>query len=78
VLPSNVAWIPKLGLHFRDLEDVAMGQITSPTNMNLSKDDPYSEAKLKLGRVIPRHRLRVRIIQMPFSAAPKFCEIWAF
>ena len=35
----NVAWIPKLGWdgHFRDLEGVAMGPITSPTNMNLSK-----------------------------------------
>lgn len=35
----NVAWIPKLGWdgHFGDLEGVAMGPITSPTNMNLSK-----------------------------------------
>jgi cytochrome c peroxidase len=33
----NVAWTPKLGWdgHFRDLEDVAMGPITSPDNMNL-------------------------------------------
>jgi cytochrome c peroxidase len=36
----NVAWTPKLGWdgHFRDLESVAMGPITSPTNMNLSED----------------------------------------
>jgi cytochrome c peroxidase len=33
----NVAWIPKLGWdgHFRDLESVAFGPITSPNNMNL-------------------------------------------
>lgn len=33
----NIAWIPKLGWdgHFRDLESVAMGPITGPTNMNL-------------------------------------------
>jgi cytochrome c peroxidase len=33
----NVAWIPKLGWdgHFRDLEEVAMGPITSAGNMNL-------------------------------------------
>ena len=33
----NVAWIPKLGWdgHFRDLEAVAFGPITSPINMNL-------------------------------------------
>jgi len=36
----NVAWTPKLGWdgHFRDLESVAMGPITSPTNMNLPED----------------------------------------
>ena len=35
----NVAWTPKLGWdgHFRDLEGVAMGPITSPINMNLSE-----------------------------------------
>jgi cytochrome c peroxidase len=34
----NVAWTPKLGWdgHFRDLESVAIGPITSPGNMNLS------------------------------------------
>jgi len=34
----DVAWTPKLGWdgHFRDLEGVAMGPITSPTIMNLS------------------------------------------
>ena len=33
----NIAWVPKLGWdgHFRDLENVAMGPITSATNMNL-------------------------------------------
>jgi cytochrome c peroxidase len=33
----NVAWTPKLGWdgHFGDLEDVAIGPITSPDNMNL-------------------------------------------
>jgi cytochrome c peroxidase len=33
----NIAWIPKLGWdgHFRDLEAVAFGPITSPDNMNL-------------------------------------------
>ena len=33
----NVAWTPKLGWdgHFRDLEGVAFGPITSPENMNL-------------------------------------------
>ena len=33
----NVAWTPKLGWdgHFRDLEAVAFGPITSPANMNL-------------------------------------------
>jgi len=33
----NVAWIPKLGWdgHFRDLEGVAFGPITSPENMNM-------------------------------------------
>ena len=37
----NVAWTPKLGWdgHFRDLESVAMGPITSPTNMNLPEGD---------------------------------------
>ena len=36
----NVAWTPKLGWdgHFRDLESVAMGPITSPTNMNLPEN----------------------------------------
>lgn len=36
----NVGWTPKLGWdgHFRDLESVAIGPITSPTNMNLSED----------------------------------------
>jgi cytochrome c peroxidase len=36
----NVAWTPKLGWdgHFRDLESVAMGPITSPANMNLPRD----------------------------------------
>lgn len=35
----NVAWTPKLGWdgHFRDLEAVAMGPITSSGNMNLSE-----------------------------------------
>jgi cytochrome c peroxidase len=35
----DVAWTPKLGWdgHFRDLEGVAMGPITSPTIMNLSE-----------------------------------------
>lgn len=35
----NVAWTPKLGWdgHFRDLESVAMGPITSPNNMNLAE-----------------------------------------
>jgi cytochrome c peroxidase len=35
----NVAWVPKLGWdgHFRDLEAVAFGPITSPGNMNLSE-----------------------------------------
>jgi cytochrome c peroxidase len=35
----DVAWTPKLGWdgHFRDLEGVAMGPITSPINMNLSE-----------------------------------------
>ena len=35
----NVAWTPKLGWdgHFGSLEGVAMGPITSPTNMNLSE-----------------------------------------
>ncbi len=34
----NVAWTPKLGWdgHFRDLEAVAFGPITSPGNMNLT------------------------------------------
>ena len=38
----NVAWIPKLGWdgHFRDLEGVAMGPITSPTNMKSFEDSP--------------------------------------
>ena len=37
----NVAWTPKLGWdgHFRDLEAVAMGPITSNENMNLSEAD---------------------------------------
>jgi cytochrome c peroxidase len=37
----NVAWTPKLGWdgHFRNLEGVAMGPITSPDNMNLPKED---------------------------------------
>lgn len=35
----NVAWTPRLGWdgHFRDLESVAMGPITSPGNMDLSE-----------------------------------------
>jgi cytochrome c peroxidase len=35
----NVAWVPKLGWdgHFRDLEAVAFGPITSALNMNLSE-----------------------------------------
>jgi cytochrome c peroxidase len=37
----NVAWTPKLGWdgHFRNLESVAMGPITSPDNMNLSEHE---------------------------------------
>ncbi len=37
----NVAWTPKLGWdgHFRDLESVATGPITSPDNMNLPLAD---------------------------------------
>ncbi len=37
----NVAWVPKLGWdgHFRDLESVAFGPITSPNNMNLKEAD---------------------------------------
>jgi cytochrome c peroxidase len=36
----NVAWTPKLGWdgHFRSLEDVAIGPITNPDNMNLPED----------------------------------------
>src|SRR5471032_2814346 len=35
----NVAWTPKLGWdgHFRDLEAVAFGPITSPANMNMQE-----------------------------------------
>jgi cytochrome c peroxidase len=37
----NVAWTPKLGWdgHFRDLEDVAFGPITSADNMNLTESE---------------------------------------
>jgi cytochrome c peroxidase len=37
----NVAWIPKLGWdgHFRDLESVAIGPLSSPDNMNLPVQD---------------------------------------
>jgi cytochrome c peroxidase len=37
----NVAWTPKLGWdgHFRDLEGVAIGPITSPDNMNLPEGE---------------------------------------
>ena len=37
----NVAWTPKLGWdgHFRDLEGVAIGPITSPENMNLPETE---------------------------------------
>jgi cytochrome c peroxidase len=36
----NVAWTPRPGWigHFRDLEDVAFGPITAPSNMNLPED----------------------------------------
>jgi len=37
----NVAWVPKLGWngHFRNLEAVTWGPISSPNNMNLPKDE---------------------------------------
>jgi cytochrome c peroxidase len=37
----NVAWTPKLGWdgHFRDLEAVAFGPITTPDNMNMSEKE---------------------------------------
>jgi cytochrome c peroxidase len=37
----NVAWTPKLGWdgHFRDLEGVAIGPLTSPDNMNMTEKE---------------------------------------
>ena len=48
-----IAWIPRLGWDgkFRDLESVAFGPITSPTNMNLSEAASWSASSAVPGYV---------------------------